>query len=111
MGKALFVCDLGKLVFKVPGTMPFWRFIYIFFWETPTSVSRGNDFSEIADLVYRPPGQDDWVRLPLGGFYNHSDTPNCYSLNKGWYKELYSKEDIKAGEELTSKYDLYNLTK
>lgn len=53
--------------------------------------------------------QEDWVRLPLGGFYNHSDTPNCYSNNKGWFKELYSKEDIKAGEELTCKYDLYNV--
>ena len=52
---------------------------------------------------------DDWVRLPLGGFYNHSDTPNCISKNRGFYKELFSLHDIKAGEEITVKYDLYNI--
>jgi hypothetical protein len=34
------------------------------------------------------------IRLPLGGFFNHNgENPNC---------------DIKAGEELTAKYTLYN---
>ena len=27
--------------------------------------------------VYDPEFQDDYIRTPLGGFINHSDTPNC----------------------------------
>ena len=54
---------------------------------------------------------DDWVRLPLGGFYNHSDNPNCISKDRGFYKELFSLHDIKEGEELTCKYKLYEIKK
>jgi SET domain-containing protein len=54
--------------------------------------------------------KDNWVRLPLGGFYNHSDTPNCRNENMHFYLELYTIEDIKTGEELTCEYKLYNPT-
>ena len=49
------------------------------------------------------------VRTPLGGFYNHSDTPNCYSKfvfpeRKGMRACLVTLRDIKAGKELTTFY-------
>ena len=61
-------------------------------------------------------------RTPLGGFINHSDTPNCTktmfrmtsvsdaSLKmdyKAW--NLITLQDIKEGEELTLKYTFYKL--
>lgn len=54
-----------------------------------------------------------WTRTPLGGFYNHSNKPNCIkghrrSVFKEWY-ELITIEDIKAGEELTVDYSLYKV--
>lgn len=59
-------------------------------------------------------------RTPLGGFYNHSEEPNCIKYEKKHFSELdsliiyyYLKaiRDIKRGEELTVKYTLYNITK
>ena len=72
------------------------------------------------------------LRTPLGGFINHSDTPNCvkssslltrqqwnhlndlpdekYNHNfKQW--NLLTIKNIKKGEELTLKYTFYTLTK
>ena len=49
-------------------------------------------------------------RTPLGGFYNHSDEPNVrrqLAGNNKWI--LMTIKDIKAGEELTAKYSLYNI--
>ena len=53
--------------------------------------------------------QDGVIRTPLGGFGNHSDTPNCFKLlmeDNTWM--IGAKEDIDPGEELTWKYTLYN---
>jgi SET domain-containing protein len=55
------------------------------------------------------------IRTPLGGFYNHSDNPNTerkverpyHSMAKYEY-ELTTLINIKAGEEITVKYSLYN---
>jgi len=65
---------------------------------------------------------DTIFRTPLGGFINHSDTPNCgkaelrmttedlqghqYSYKK-W--NLITDQDIKNGEELTLKYTFYKI--
>lgn len=49
------------------------------------------------------------IRTPLGGFVNHSEYPNC-QLNK--FKNGYVLEtlyEIIIGEELTLKYQLYNI--
>ena len=52
------------------------------------------------------------VRTPLGGFGNHSDTPNCFKVHKmehmasTWW--IVAERDIKAGEEITWKYTFYN---
>ena len=64
-----------------------------------------------------------YSRTPLGGFYNHSDDPNCeiksrihYFISSQSYQrlvttimELYTQKDIKKGEEITSRYVLYKL--
>ena len=58
--------------------------------------------------------QDGVWRTPLGGFINHSDTPNCVKELKDDPSSLHiflsvGDKDIEAGEELTVKYTLYKL--
>ena len=61
-------------------------------------------------------------RTPLGGFINHSNTPNCEKVCllmtnhdnpnlKFDYKKwnLITRQDIKKGEELTLRYTFYNI--
>ena len=64
-------------------------------------------------------------RTPLGGFINHSDTPNCIKTNSLKTTKLPDEEkgpkyivwnlstlkDIEAGEELTIKYTFYSIKK
>ena len=59
---------------------------------------------------------DTLVRTPLGGFINHSDTPNCVKVEllltegsnrKKW--NLMTIQDIKEGEELTLEYTFYKV--
>ena len=65
---------------------------------------------------------DTIFRTPLGGFINHSNTPNCVKAElrmtdedtqghrydyKKW--NLITTQDIKEGEELTLRYTFYNV--
>jgi hypothetical protein len=62
---------------------------------------------------------DTIIRTPLGGFINHSNTPNCAKVElmangnqgekfkKKW--NLVTLRDIKEGEELTLRYTFYNV--
>ena len=55
---------------------------------------------------------EELIRTPLAGFTNHSDEPNCVKTRPSsdrW--ELITLRNIKVGEELTTKYDLYNIGK
>ena len=71
--------------------------------------------SHIYNLNY----EDDYIRTPLGGFINHSEDPNC-EVNTTYAGQesndntnnlyLWSKKDIKEGEELTIHYILYDPT-
>ena len=59
---------------------------------------------------YRIDGE--YIRTPLGGFINHSDTPNCersqVRVRPGFDKwNITVMEDIEEGDELTLKYKLY----
>ena len=54
--------------------------------------------------------QDKPVRTPLGGFINHSEDSNCKKQLIGNKYYLLSKKSIKAGDELTLTYTLYNVT-
>ena len=66
--------------------------------------------------------KDNLFRTPLGGFINHSDTPNCvkaellmtnenHPKQKFDYKKwnLVTLRDIKKGEEITVRYTFYNV--
>ena len=46
-----------------------------------------------------------YCRTPLGGFYNHSETPNCKLIGRNT-KRLVATRSIMAGEEITWIYTL-----
>jgi len=52
------------------------------------------------------------IRTALGTFYNHSEDPNCKNIRGYWHQKpvcyLVTIRPIKAGEEFTAKYTLYN---
>lgn len=61
-------------------------------------------------------GRSHWIienygvrRTPLGGFYNHSDYPNCCKEKTDNGYNLITIADIKPGDEITVKYTLYEL--
>ena len=53
---------------------------------------------------------DGITRTPLGGFGNHSDTPNCFKVklenDNSWIGAI---RDIEPDEEITWKYTLYEI--
>jgi len=52
----------------------------------------------------------EFIRTPLGGFINHSDTPNCAKGGEGsTMMTLKTIRPIQEGEELTVRYTLYKL--
>jgi len=53
--------------------------------------------------------KDGYIRTPLGGFFNHSDNPNCEAYIDDDFIRLRSIKKIKKGEEITVKYWLYNI--
>ena len=62
--------------------------------------------------VYDPEFQHNFIRTPLGGFINHSDSPNCELVEEDedyHYKKLKTTKKIQATEELTLKYSLYDI--
>ena len=50
----------------------------------------------------------DFIRTPLGGFINHSEMPNCVLYKSENYLMMKTIKPIKASEELTVTYDLYD---
>lgn len=52
----------------------------------------------------------DYCRTPLGGFYNHSDEPNCELVGDN-IKRLVTTRGINVDEEVTCKYTLYDIWK
>ena len=48
-----------------------------------------------------------YSRTPLGGFFNHSENPNCKVVYEDDFIFLETIKQIKAGEELTAKYTFY----
>jgi hypothetical protein len=52
--------------------------------------------------------QEGYIRTPLGGFFNHSEEPNCKVVYEGDFIFLETIREIKSGEELTARYTLYN---
>jgi hypothetical protein len=53
--------------------------------------------------------QDGHIRTPLGGFFNHSDDPNCEAYIDCDFIKLRAIKDIAKDEELLATYWLYNM--
>ena len=61
---------------------------------------------------------DGVIRLPLGGFFNHSETPNCEIIEEFNYNNfeihhlrLKSIKNINASDEITAFYTIYQQNK
>ena len=54
--------------------------------------------------------EDGYIRTPLGGFFNHSDDPNCEAYVEGDFIKLRVIKNIEAGEELLAFYWLYDFS-
>ena len=62
--------------------------------------------------IYDTNFQHNYIRTPLGGFINHSESPNCELIEDEGnddYKKLKTIKKIQEGEELTLKYSLYDI--
>ena len=79
---------------------------------TLSDISKGENLglSHIVDLE-----TGEIVRTPLGGFINHSDTPNAELISCAYTRdiecgvlELKALRDIGVGEEICTYYTLYN---
>ena len=55
--------------------------------------------------------EDGYIRTPLGGFFNHSETPNCKVVHDDEYIYLVTLQDIKQCDEILAIYTLYDPTK
>ena len=53
--------------------------------------------------------ENGYVRTPLGGFFNHSEDPNCEAYIDGDFIMLKTIKRIEQNEELTAIYWLYEL--
>ncbi len=65
--------------------------------------------------IYDERFPNNYIRLPLGGFFNHSESPNCKIIDSSLdeagniipHLRLITILDIQPGEELTAFYTLY----
>jgi len=65
--------------------------------------------------IYDERFENNYIRLPLGGFFNHSENPNCKISNSSIdefgnvmsHLRLVTIKDIQPGEEITAYYTLY----
>ena len=59
--------------------------------------------------IYSESYQDNYIRTPLGGFFNHNSVnPNCIVVKEENLLFLETVCDVNSGDELTAKYTLYN---
>ena len=56
-------------------------------------------------------GPEGLIRTPLGGFFNHSEKPNCKLEEFEGMLHLKTIKEIYYGEEITCRYLSYNPTK
>lgn len=53
--------------------------------------------------------ENNYIRTPLGGFFNHSDNPNCEAYIDGQFIKLKTIKPLSNGEEITAFYWLYDM--
>ncbi len=70
----------------------------------PIKKSTNLGISHVADRHFA----NGYIRTPLGGFINHSNTPNCRTSLEGRLIYIITLVDIKEGQELTLKYTMYD---
>jgi SET domain-containing protein len=61
--------------------------------------------------IYDEEFEDNFIRTPLGGFINYKIEPNCTVVatdSESKNLNLITMKDIKNGEEITLKYNLYD---
>ena len=75
------------------------------FAEEEISVGENLGISHVYDERFK----NQFIRTPLGGFINHSDTPNLKAYLTADFRYIKTLRHIKAGEELTLEYNLYNV--
>jgi SET domain-containing protein len=82
--------------------------------------------------VFNSEFDNNYIRTPMGGFYNHSNNPNCKSFSSNSllsnyegqivnpnnleqvnsssnFRYLIAIDDINTGDEITSFYNLYKI--
>ena len=52
-----------------------------------------------------------YIRTPLGGFFNHSATPNCEAVYDGDFIKLSTIKEINPGDEITVDYTKHDWIK
>jgi hypothetical protein len=55
--------------------------------------------------------ENGYTRTPLGGFFNHSATPNCEAYSVNDLIKLRTIGNISKGTELTAKYWMYSIAR
>jgi len=70
----------------------------------PIKKSINIGISHVKDIHFA----NGYIRTPLGGFVNHSTTPNCKTFYEGRLISIITITDIKAGDEITLKYNMYD---
>ena len=70
----------------------------------PIKKSTNCGISHISDRFW----ENGYIRTPLGGFINHSNIPNCKKSKEGRFLYIITLTDIKIGEEITLKYNMYD---
>lgn len=59
----------------------------------------------------RPQFEGGYIRTPLGGFFNHSENPNCEVISDDEFIYIKTLIEIEPGVEITCFYTLYDPTK
>ena len=82
--------------------------------------------------IFNSEFDNNYIRTPIGGFYNHSNNPNCRSFssdsllynyegkivnpnnleqfnNCSNFRYLIAIDDVTIGEEITASYNLYKI--
>ena len=77
----------------------------------PSNTVLGVTHHVIDHRDYRGGHEVEIIRTPLGGFYNHSNTPNCMTVFQDGVAKLVTLRDILCGEELSAKYGTINKLK